>query len=62
MFLSTMVLLARHKPNVRVFGDHRDAASWIEGSNGPVSGITQSELLRLYAQLKSIEPKAAQAS
>ena len=58
MFLSTMVLLARHKPNVRVFGDHREAAGWIEASNGPVSGITQSDLLRMYTHLKSMEPKA----
>ena len=55
MFLSTMVLLARHTPKVRIFADHREAARWIEGLEG--SGIKQSDLLRLYTQLKSIAPK-----
>ena len=61
MFLSTMVLLSRHKPNVRVFSDHQEAATWIEDSTGAVSGVTQSDLLRMYAHLKSIEPKPARA-
>lgn len=59
MFLSTMVLLSRHKPNVRVFSDHQEAASWIEESTGAASGVTQSDLLRLYTHLKSIVPKPA---
>jgi hypothetical protein len=59
MFLSTMLLVARHRPRVRVFGEHREGAKWLEQVNG--AGVTSADFLRLYEQLKSIEPKSPTA-
>ena len=61
MFLSTMLLISRQRPKVRVFADYREGVKWLEQGAGP-TGVVSAEALRLYEQLKSIAPVAASSS